>query len=153
MLPRKSCETVFQIAVVASLCLSLQGMAFAQTSKKQPPAPAPAAATAENQTAKPAPYDQQLARLSEILGALQYIEGLCKSASPNDWRTDMTALLAAEAANEPARLEKFTAAFNRGYRAFAAVYTACTQNAKLAENAYRHEGATLSQEMTSRFGN
>lgn len=107
----------------------------------------------EATSAKPAPYDGQLARLSEILGALQYIESLCKSAQANDWRDDMSKLLAAEVANEPQRQERFTAAFNRGYRTFAAVYTECTANAKAAEKTYRHEGATLAQEITSRFGN
>lgn len=109
--------------------------------------------TAAPEVAKPAPYDIQLARLSEILGALEYIESLCKSATPNNWLSDMSKLLQAEAANEPLRHERLTAAYNRGYRSFASVYTDCTSNAKLAEKTYRNEGATLSQEITSRFGN
>ena len=49
--------------------------------------------------------------------------------------------------------EKLTAAFNRGYRSFAAIYTACTDSAVVAEERYRNEGATLATEITARFGN
>lgn len=65
----------------------------------------------------------------------------------------MSRLIATEAASEPKRQEKLTAAYNRGYRSFAATYITCTDNARQAEKAYRNEGATLAQEMTSRFGN
>ena len=117
---------------------------------------APAAAPQETVTpveVKPAPYDDDLSRLSEILGALQYIESLCKSTTPNDWRADMSKLIATEAGNEPKRQEKMTASYNRGYRSFAATYTTCTSNAKNAEKTYRNEDATLAQEIASRFGN
>jgi uncharacterized protein (TIGR02301 family) len=46
-----------------------------------------------------------------------------------------------------------TAAFNRGYRSFAAVHTACTDAALTAAERYRNEGATLATEIASRFGN
>ena len=61
--------------------------------------------------------------------------------------------LAADTANEPQRKQRMTAAFNRGYRTFAAVHTSCTPAALSAEEKYRNEGATLAQEITSRFGN
>jgi uncharacterized protein (TIGR02301 family) len=65
----------------------------------------------------------------------------------------MQQLLDSETNGEPQRKEKLTAAFNRGYRAFASVYTDCTQAAIVAEERYRNEGATLATEITSRFGN
>jgi uncharacterized protein (TIGR02301 family) len=151
----------FKPLTILALCATLQmvsltlGHAQAQkksTGQQKTEALVPPASP-ESNNAKPAPYDGQLARLSEILGALHYIESLCKSATNNDWRADMSKLLAAEVINEPQRQERFTAAYNRGYRTFAAVYTDCTDNAKAAENTYRHEGATLAQEITSRFGN
>lgn len=112
----------------------------------QPPAPPP-------QESKPAPYDDKLARLSEILGAVQYLRTLCPSTGPQEWRKEMSDILAADTANEPQRKQRMTAAFNRGYRTFAAVHTSCTPAALLAEEKYRNEGATLAQEITSRFGN
>ncbi|MEN0119010.1 MAG: TIGR02301 family protein [Agrobacterium cavarae] len=112
----------------------------------QPPTPPP-------QESKPAPYDDKLARLSEILGAVQYLRTLCPSTGPQEWRKAMSDILAADTANEPQRKQRMTAAFNRGYRTFAAVHTSCTPAALSAEEKYRNEGATLAQEITSRFGN
>ncbi len=125
-----------------------EGIAFAQPSK-----PASEARPAEAIPPKPAPYDDKLARLSEILGAVQYLRTLCPSSGPEDWRRSMSDLLAADTANEPERRQRMTAAFNRGYRSFAAIHTSCTRAAIMAEENYRNEGATLAQEIASRFGN
>ncbi|MEY9630634.1 uncharacterized protein (TIGR02301 family) [Sinorhizobium fredii] len=65
----------------------------------------------------------------------------------------MQQLIDKETADEPKRRERMTAAFNRGYRTFASVYTACTEPATLAEERYRAEGATLASEIVARFGN
>jgi uncharacterized protein (TIGR02301 family) len=99
------------------------------------------------------PYDDKLTRLSEVLGSVHYLRTLCKAESGEEWRVRMQQLLDSEAKDEPARKEKLTAAFNRGYRAFASVYTDCTPAAIMAEERYRNEGATLATEITSRFGN
>jgi uncharacterized protein (TIGR02301 family) len=103
--------------------------------------------------AKPAPYDDRLARLSEVLGSVHYLRTLCKAAKDDDWRAAMRKLLDAETTSEPARRERMTAAFNRGYRSFASVYTDCTPAAIVAEEGYRNEGATLAAEIAARFGN
>ncbi len=105
------------------------------------------------QEEKPAPYDNQMARLSEILGAVQYLRTLCPATGAEEWRRSMSDLLAADTASEPQRKQRMTAAFNRGYRTFASVHTACTPAAIAAEEKYRIEGATLAQEIASRFGN
>ena len=102
---------------------------------------------------KPAPYDERLERLSEILGAVHYLRNLCTGQAEDNWRASMQRLIELEAANEPKRQEKLTAAFNRGYRSFASIYTACTDSAVVAEERYRNEGATLATEITARFGN
>jgi uncharacterized protein (TIGR02301 family) len=102
---------------------------------------------------KPAPYDERLERLSEIVGAVHYLRNLCVDKAEDGWRASMQKLIELEAANEPKRQEKLTAAFNRGYRSFAAIYTACTDSAVVAEERYRNEGATLATEITARFGN
>lgn len=99
-----------------------------------------------------APYDAQLARFAEIVGALSYLRPLC-GAKDEAWRTDMQSILDADTAREPARRARMTAAFNRGYRAFAAVHTACTPAALAMEARYRAEAATLVAEITGRFGN
>ncbi|MBO9193654.1 TIGR02301 family protein [Rhizobium sp. 16-449-1b] len=99
------------------------------------------------------PYDDKLGRLAEVLGSVHYLRTLCKAQNGEEWRVRMQQLLDSEAKDEPARKEKLTAAFNRGYRAFASVYTDCTPAAIMAEERYRNEGATLATEITSRFGN
>lgn len=101
---------------------------------------------------KPAPYDPKLMRLAEILGSVSYLRNLCKG-SESEWRDLMGELLGEDTANEPQRAARLTAAFNRGYRSFAATYVKCTPQAIAAEEAYRAEGATLATEITARFGN
>jgi uncharacterized protein (TIGR02301 family) len=124
--------------------------AFAQPAATVPEVQVP---NAVNGSAQPAPYDEQLSRLAEILGSIHYLRNLCNSDKEDAWRADMQQLLDAETKNEPERKEKLTAAFNRGYRSFASVYTDCTPQATVAEERYRNEGATLATEITTRYGN
>ncbi|PDT30305.1 TIGR02301 family protein [Rhizobium sp. L9] len=134
--------------VVLSL-LVLAGPTMAQGKNTAPPQEEIAPPVA----AVPVPYDDKLARLAEVLGSVHYLRTLCKAAGGDEWREGMKQLLDSETGNEPQRKERLTAAFNRGYRAFASVYTDCTPAAIVAEERYRNEGATLATEITSRFGN
>ncbi|MBM7049347.1 MULTISPECIES: TIGR02301 family protein [Rhizobium] len=131
------------------ICFAL---AAAFPAAAQPAANAPAQTPDSGGAERPAPYDEQLSRLAEILGSVDYLRNLC-AASADGWRGDMQQLLDTETKGEPKRKEKLTAAFNRGYRSFASVYTNCTQQALVAEEQYRNEGATLATEITARFGN
>jgi len=101
----------------------------------------------------PPPYEARLLRLAEILGSVQYLRNLCGSEEENGWRDSMQALLNSETAGEADRRAQLTAGYNRGFRAFASVYTSCTEAAVVAEERYRHEGATLVAEIVSRYGN
>ena len=105
------------------------------------------------ETEKATPYDDRLARLSEIIGAVHYLRNLCSADGEPEWRQSLQALLDAETRTEPKRRARLTAAYNRGYRSFASVYTSCTAAAVRAEQNYRNEGATLATEITARFGN
>src|ERR1700732_1572144 len=60
--------------------------------------PATGAKTAPAPEAEPPPppYDPEIQRLAEILGALTYLDALCASNPPGDWRAKMQALLEAE---------------------------------------------------------
>lgn len=102
---------------------------------------------------KPAPYDDRLARLSEIMGAVHYLRNLCVAGGEPEWREAIQKLIDSETATEPKRKARMIAAYNRGYRSFASVYTTCTPAAATAEENYRNEGATLAVEIASRFGN
>lgn len=127
--------------------------AIAATAKAPKEPAAEAVAPPPPVAAKPAPYDDRLARFAEILGSVHYLRNLCEPGKADEWRSGMQSLLDVETSDEPARRELLTAAFNRGYRAFASVYTQCTASAVTAEERYRNEGATLAAEITARFGN
>jgi len=101
----------------------------------------------------PPPYEARLLRLAEIIGSIQYLRNLCNSEGETGWRESMQALLDSETVGEANRREQLTAGYNRGFRAFASVYTTCTASALVAEERYRHEGATLIAEIVARYGN
>lgn len=99
-----------------------------------------------------APYEPQLLRLSEILGALAYLRELCGAPEEGeDLRKQMSALLDAEASTA-ARKARFAGAYNKGFRGFEATYRACTPNAELVVERYLNEGAQIARDVASRFG-
>ena len=99
-----------------------------------------------------AAFETELARLSEILGALHYLRGLCGSKDGQKWRNEMRALLDAEA-QAPERRTKLMASFNRGYSGFQQTYRTCTEAADIAIRRYLDEGAKISREITARYTN
>jgi uncharacterized protein (TIGR02301 family) len=101
----------------------------------------------------PPPYEARLMRLAEIIGSIQYLRNLCNPDGETGWRESMQALLDSETAGEAGRRAQLTAGYNRGFRAFASVYTVCTASALVAEERYRHEAATLIAEIVARYGN
>ena len=100
----------------------------------------------------PAPFEADLMRLSEILGALQYLRALCGANEGQKWRDEMQALLEAEA-QTPDRRNRMVANFNRGYRSFQQAYRTCTPAANIAVRRYLDEGAKISREITARYTN
>lgn len=100
-----------------------------------------------------APFDNDLMRLSEILGGLHYLRGLCNPTEGPKWRTQMQALLDAEAPAGSPRRAHMMASFNRGYRGFQQSYHSCTPAADLAIRRSLDEGAKISREVTARYAN
>lgn len=104
-------------------------------------------------TSEPAaPYDADLHRLAEILGALQYLRTLCNGKDGQKWRDQMQALLEAEAPNGERR-RRIVANYNRGYRGFQQTYRNCTPAADLVIRRYLQEGARISRDITARYAN
>jgi uncharacterized protein (TIGR02301 family) len=130
----------------ASLLLCLAAPALAATAA----APAPKAPPQEKPQV--APYDKELQRLAEILGALHYLRSVCGSHEGQKWREQMQALLDAEAPSGERR-RKIVAGFNRGYLGFQQTYRTCTAAADLAIRRYFEEGAKIAREITARYGN
>jgi len=128
------------------LAVCLPSLAAAQRGAEPAPAPPPAI------QGGPAPFDTDLMRLAEILGALQYLRALCGANEGQKWRDEMQALLEAEAPT-PDRKNRMVANFNRGYRSFQQSYRTCTPAANVAVRRYLDEGAKISREITARYTN
>lgn len=99
----------------------------------------------------PPPYDEQLLRLSEILGSVHYLRQICGTNEGTLWRDQMQGLIDAEQA-EGERLARLTDAFNRGYAGFKSVYRTCTPAASLAVDRYMEEGARIARDIAARYG-
>ena len=109
----------------------------------------PAAPAVAQQTI---PFDGDLRRLSEILGALHYLREVCGSAEGQKWRNEMQQLVDAETPSG-ARRAQMIASFNRGYRLYQQGYRTCTPSAETAVRRYLQEGAKLAREVTARYAN
>jgi uncharacterized protein (TIGR02301 family) len=99
-----------------------------------------------------APFDGDLQRLAEILGALHYLRGICGSNEGPKWRNQMQALIDAETPSGDRRT-RMIAAFNRGYNGFQQTYRTCTPAALVAIRRYVEEGSKISRDLTARYAN
>jgi uncharacterized protein (TIGR02301 family) len=127
---------------VASVLLALAGPALAQTAPTPPPPP--------RSEGGAAPFDNDLQRLSEILGALHYLREICGAREGQKWRDEMTALVDSEAPTGDRR-SRMVASFNRGYRGFQQTYRSCTPAADVAIRRYLEEGSKIAREVTARY--
>ena len=100
----------------------------------------------------PAPFDYDLQRLAEILGALHYLRAICGANEGQTWRSEMQALIDADAPGGDRR-ERLIGSFNRGYRGFQQTYRTCTPAANLAIRRYLDEGAKIARDITARYAN
>ena len=99
-----------------------------------------------------APFENDLLRLSEILGALHYLRGICGPAEGQKWRNEMQALIDAETPSGDRRA-RMIAGFNRGYNGFQQTYRTCTPAASVAIRRYIEEGSKISRDLTARYAN
>ncbi|MEA2837744.1 MAG: hypothetical protein QOD89_2294 [Bradyrhizobium sp.] len=99
-----------------------------------------------------APFDGDLQRLAEILGALHYLRAICGSNEGAKWRTEMQALIDAETPSGDRRA-RMIAGFNRGYNGFQQTYRTCTPAASVAIRRYIEEGSRISRDLTARYAN
>ena len=107
---------------------------------------------AHAQSDTPAPFDGDLERLAEVMGALHYLRAICGANEGPKWRNEMQSLIDAEAPSGERR-RKIVASFNRGYRGFQQTYRTCTPAADIAIRRYLDEGAKIAREITARYAN
>jgi uncharacterized protein (TIGR02301 family) len=136
---------IVAVLAASAVPLSAQTPTAKKGSAEVPPGePAPAA------PAPPAPYEGPLLRLSELMGSLHYLRGLCGANDAAEWRRSMTALLDSEAADE-ARKSRLAGAFNRGYRTFQQTYHSCNASAQATIRAYLEEGRQIARDVGARY--
>jgi uncharacterized protein (TIGR02301 family) len=99
-----------------------------------------------------APYEADMQRLAEILGALHYLRAICGANEGQTWRNEMQALIDADAPGGDRR-ERLIGSFNRGYRGFQQTYRTCTPAANIAIRRYLDEGAKIARDITARYAN
>jgi uncharacterized protein (TIGR02301 family) len=126
-----------------TVLLPAGGVAALAAPAPPPPPPPP--------QAPPQPYDGQLLRLSEILGALSYLTSICDTTQKDPFRAQMQALIDAEANASPRR-EEFAGAYNRGYRGLASTYARCTDNARALIRRFRDEGVSITRQVRNLYG-
>jgi len=107
---------------------------------------------AHAQSETPAPFDGELERLAEVMGALHYLRAICGANEGQKWRSELQTLIDAEAPSGDRR-RKIVAGFNRGFRGFQQTYRTCTPAADLAIRRYLDEGAKIAREITARYAN
>ncbi len=118
------------------------------TEAKAQPDPSLPAAAAEG---PPPPYETNLLRLAEILGALAYFDELCAAKPSGAWGEKMHALLAAEGTAK-GRKERLAGSYNRGFRDYERTYHVCTPNAHAVMSRFLAEGSKLAHDVVSRYG-
>ncbi|KAF0120812.1 MAG: hypothetical protein FD152_4028 [Xanthobacteraceae bacterium] len=136
-------RTVLGIALLATLACAAPVAAQTQRAPAPVIAPPPTLQT---------PYEPQLLRLAEIMGALHYLIGLCQGPENSAWRREMQALLDAEATGGERR-ERLVQSFNRGYGGFEQAHRGCTPAARLATQRYVVEARRLVADLAGRYGN
>ncbi|MDB5572366.1 MAG: hypothetical protein JWN93_3549 [Hyphomicrobiales bacterium] len=137
------------LACALALALVATAPALAQQTRPRQSAPAPVAPAPAPLESTP-PYERQLLRLAEIMGALAWLSDICGSGESAQWQKRMSALMDAEGATD-ARRERLAGAYNRGFRGYEAVHRSCTPSAELIMGRFLEEGARIARDVASQY--
>ena len=96
------------------------------------------------------PYQQEMERLSEILGSLYFLNPLCKPEAKSDWRGEMADLISLDEPDDDRR-QRLTGAFNAGFEAYARLYRVCTVSAQQALSRLLVEAEKTARDIHSRY--
>ena len=145
------------LAAFAALAVAVAPLA-AQTQTAQPARPAaprrpsrpPAATPTPAQPDAPPPYEAQLLRLAELIGALTYLRDLCGDGDGAAFRAKFADLVDAEGTTD-ARKESLAGAFNRGFRDYELTYRACTPTAREIVARFLDEASRIAKDVANRY--
>ena len=76
------------------------------------------------------PYQEEMQRLTEIMGSLYFLQPLC-NVDEEDWRAQAADLISLDDPDDDRRA-RLIGAFNSGYAAYARTYRSCTSSAQQA---------------------
>jgi uncharacterized protein (TIGR02301 family) len=122
-----------------------QGAAVAT---KPTPAPTPSPAPTRPEAA---PYEADLLRLAELMGALTYLRDLCHDGDGQKFRDSLARLIEADTRAAEAK-DQMAGAFNRGLEGYRLTYRLCTSNARAAIDAYLEETQRIAKDIAARYG-
>ena len=135
-----------------ALAIVLAAVAAAAAEAPQPPPkPAEPVEQAPPAAEPPPPYEPQLLRLAEVMGALAYLRDLCGARDADAYRAKMAGLLEAEAKSD-ARKEALAGAYNRGFGEYGLFYRSCTPAAEEIITRFLDETARISADVANRYG-
>jgi uncharacterized protein (TIGR02301 family) len=116
-----------------------------------PAQPAPVRPLAPPQPLEtPPPYERQILRLAEIMGALAWLTEICGGERGDAWRGQMAALLQTEGGTQ-ARRERLAGYYNRGFRGYGAMHRRCTPHARLIISRFLDEGGRIARDVATRY--
>ena len=112
--------------------------------------PTPAASPTPAQPDTPPPYEAQLLRLAELIGALTYLRDLCDDGDGAAFRAKFADLVDTEGTTD-ARKESLAGAFNRGFRDYELTYRACTPTAQAIVARFLDEASRIAKDVATRY--
>jgi uncharacterized protein (TIGR02301 family) len=139
-----ACVALCVAALPANSAFAQTRTSPSQPSTAAPPLPAP------QPLESPPPYERQLLRLAEIIGALAWLTELCGDRPGDQWRQQMATLMDAEAATTQRR-ERLAGSYNRGFRGYSAMHRRCTPSAQLVITRFLDEGGRIARDVANRF--
>lgn len=96
------------------------------------------------------PYQEEMERLSEIMGSLYFLQPLCRPDAGADWRAEMGDLISLDQPDDDRR-QRLAGAFNSGYEAYARLYRACTVSADEALTRLLVEAEKTARDIHTRY--
>lgn len=96
------------------------------------------------------PYQEEMERLSEIMGSLYFLQPLCRPDGGADWRAEMGDLIVLDQPDED-RKQRLAGAFNAGFEAYSRLYRVCTVSADQAMTRLLVEAEKTARDIHTRY--
>jgi uncharacterized protein (TIGR02301 family) len=132
-------------AVLALILALAQAAPAAKSTPPPKPIPTPAPTRSE-----PPPYEADLLRLAELMGALAYLRDLCHDGDGAGFRDRVAQLIAADPRSQEEK-DQLAGAFNRGFDGYRLTYRVCTSNARATIDDYLAQSQRLAKAVVARY--